>query len=92
MTAGSRRLRIKARCVCRAMLNDPSSPTPAKSVGDPFFAKGGTPIYVRQFLKDNGVPERSEARALDWRQILTALTVAPAERFGYADHKGLSAV
>lgn len=28
------------------------------------------------------------SRALDWRQILTALTVAPAERFGQATHKG----
>jgi imidazolonepropionase-like amidohydrolase len=28
------------------------------------------------------------ARALDWRQILQALTTAPAERFGYATHKG----
>lgn len=31
---------------------------------------------------------RQLARALDWRQILRALTVAPAERFGYAAHKG----
>ena len=31
---------------------------------------------------------RQLARALDWRQILAALTVAPAERFGYAAHKG----
>ena len=30
---------------------------------------------------------RQLARALDWRQILAALTVAPAERFGYATHK-----
>jgi imidazolonepropionase-like amidohydrolase len=27
-------------------------------------------------------------RALDWRQILTSLTVAPAQRFGFAKHKG----
>ena len=26
--------------------------------------------------------------ALDWRQILTSLTTAPASRFGYAQHKG----
>ena len=26
------------------------------TVGDPFFPKNGTPIYVRQFMKDNGFP------------------------------------
>jgi len=31
---------------------------------------------------------RQLGRALDWRQILKALTAAPAERFGYAAHKG----
>jgi len=31
---------------------------------------------------------RQMGRALDWRQILTALTVAPARRFGYGAHKG----
>jgi imidazolonepropionase-like amidohydrolase len=31
---------------------------------------------------------RQLGRALDWRQILKALTTAPAERFGYAAHKG----
>jgi len=31
---------------------------------------------------------RQLGRALDWRQILTSLTVAPAKRFGYAEHKG----
>ena len=31
---------------------------------------------------------RQLGRALDWRQILQALTAAPAERFGYAAHKG----
>jgi len=31
---------------------------------------------------------RQLARALDWRQILKALTTAPAQRFGYAGHKG----
>ncbi|HLY06545.1 MAG TPA: amidohydrolase family protein [Rhizomicrobium sp.] len=30
--------------------------------------------------------------ALDWRQILTSLTTAPASRFGYAAHKGRIAV
>jgi imidazolonepropionase-like amidohydrolase len=27
------------------------------TVGDPFFPKGGTPIYVKQFLHDNGFPD-----------------------------------
>jgi imidazolonepropionase-like amidohydrolase len=27
------------------------------TVGDPFFPKNGTPIYVRQFMKDNGFPD-----------------------------------
>ena len=27
------------------------------TVGDPFFPKDGTPIYVKQFLKDNGFPD-----------------------------------
>jgi imidazolonepropionase-like amidohydrolase len=27
------------------------------TVGDPFYPKGGTPIYVKQFLKDNGFPD-----------------------------------
>jgi imidazolonepropionase-like amidohydrolase len=31
---------------------------------------------------------RLMSAALDWRAILRALTTAPAERFGYADHKG----
>ncbi len=31
---------------------------------------------------------RELGRALDWRQILAALTVAPAQRFGFAAHKG----
>jgi imidazolonepropionase-like amidohydrolase len=31
---------------------------------------------------------RQLGRALDWRQILKALTAAPAQRFGYATHKG----
>jgi imidazolonepropionase-like amidohydrolase len=44
------------------------------TVGDPFFPKGGTPIYVRQFLKDNGFPDEEigdlpEAAARAHRQI-----------------------
>jgi imidazolonepropionase-like amidohydrolase len=27
------------------------------TVGDPFYPKGGTPIYVRKFMKDNGFPD-----------------------------------
>jgi imidazolonepropionase-like amidohydrolase len=27
------------------------------TVGDPFFPKNGTPIYVQQFMKDNGFPD-----------------------------------
>jgi hypothetical protein len=30
---------------------------------------------------------RQLGRALDWRQILASLTVAPAKRFGYAAHR-----
>jgi imidazolonepropionase-like amidohydrolase len=27
------------------------------TVGDPFYPKGGTPIYVKQFMRDNGFPD-----------------------------------
>jgi imidazolonepropionase-like amidohydrolase len=37
---------------------------------------------------DTAEEYRQLARVLDWRQILAALTVAPAEEFGYAAHKG----
>jgi imidazolonepropionase-like amidohydrolase len=44
------------------------------TVGDPFYPKGGTPIYVRQFMKDNGFPDEEvvnlpEAVARAHRQI-----------------------
>jgi imidazolonepropionase-like amidohydrolase len=44
------------------------------TVGDPFFPKGGTPIYVKQFMKDNGFPDEEildlpEAVARVHRQI-----------------------
>jgi len=44
------------------------------TVGDPFYPKGGTPIYVRQFMKDNGFPDEEvvnlpEAVARVHRQI-----------------------
>jgi imidazolonepropionase-like amidohydrolase len=44
------------------------------TVGDPFYPKGGTPIYIRQFMKDNGFPDEEivdlpEAVARVHRQI-----------------------
>jgi imidazolonepropionase-like amidohydrolase len=44
------------------------------TVGDPFYPKGGTPIYVKQFMKDNGFPDEEitdlpEAVARVRRQI-----------------------
>jgi imidazolonepropionase-like amidohydrolase len=44
------------------------------TVGDPFYPKGGTPIYVKQFMKDNGFPDEEivdlpEAIARVHRQI-----------------------
>jgi imidazolonepropionase-like amidohydrolase len=44
------------------------------TVGDPFFPKDGTPIYIRQFMQDNGFPSEeitdiSEAVARAHRQI-----------------------
>jgi imidazolonepropionase-like amidohydrolase len=56
----------------------------AKAGGQILF---GTDVgYIDTF--DTTEEYRQMARALDWRQILKALTVAPAERFGYAAHKG----
>jgi imidazolonepropionase-like amidohydrolase len=47
----------------------------------------GTDVgYIDVF--DTTEEYRQLGRALNWRQILTALTVAPAQRFGYAAHKG----
>ena len=47
----------------------------------------GTDVgYIDTF--DTTEEYRQLGRALDWRQILTALTVAPAQRFGYAAHRG----
>jgi imidazolonepropionase-like amidohydrolase len=37
---------------------------------------------------DTSEEYRQLGRALDWRQVLQALTTAPAERFGYSAHKG----
>jgi imidazolonepropionase-like amidohydrolase len=37
---------------------------------------------------DTSEEYRLMARALNWRQILASLTSAPAERFGFAAHKG----
>ena len=44
------------------------------TVGDPFFPEEGTPIYVKQFLKDNGFPSEevsspAEAAARARRQL-----------------------
>jgi imidazolonepropionase-like amidohydrolase len=44
------------------------------TVGDPFYPKDGTPIYVKQFMKDNGFPDEeignlSDAVARAHRQI-----------------------
>jgi imidazolonepropionase-like amidohydrolase len=56
----------------------------AKAGGQILF---GTDVgYIDVF--DTTEEYRQLGRALDWRQILTALTVAPAQRFGYAAHKG----
>jgi imidazolonepropionase-like amidohydrolase len=35
------------------------------TVGDPFYPKGGTPIYVKQFMKDNGFPDEEIANVQD---------------------------
>jgi hypothetical protein len=34
-------------------------------VGDPFYPKGGTPIYVKQFRKDNGSPDEEIVNLAD---------------------------
>ena len=47
----------------------------------------GTDVgYIDVF--DTAEEYRLLGRALDWRQILNSLTVAPAQRFGFAEHKG----
>lgn len=47
----------------------------------------GTDVgYIDVF--DTTEEYRQLGRALNWRQILTSLTVAPAQRFGFAKHKG----
>jgi imidazolonepropionase-like amidohydrolase len=47
----------------------------------------GTDVgYIDVF--DTTEEYRQMGRVLNWRQILTALTAAPAQRFGYAAHKG----
>jgi imidazolonepropionase-like amidohydrolase len=57
------------------------------------YSKGGGQIlfgtdvgYIDTF--DTTEEYRQMGRALNWRQILTSLTTAPAERFGFAKHKG----
>jgi imidazolonepropionase-like amidohydrolase len=47
----------------------------------------GTDVgYIDTF--DTAEEYRLMSAALDWRKILTSLTTAPAERFGFAAHKG----
>jgi imidazolonepropionase-like amidohydrolase len=56
----------------------------AKAGGQILF---GTDVgYIDVF--DTTEEYRQLGRVLDWRQILTALTMAPAQRFGFAAHKG----
>jgi imidazolonepropionase-like amidohydrolase len=56
----------------------------AKAGGQILF---GTDVgYIDVF--DTTEEYRQLGRVLNWRQILTALTAAPAQRFGYAAHKG----
>ena len=51
----------------------------------------GTDVgYIDTF--DTTEEYRLMSAALDWRKILTSLTTAPAERFGFAAHKGRIAV
>jgi imidazolonepropionase-like amidohydrolase len=35
------------------------------TVGDPFYPKGGTPIYVKQFMQDNGFPDEEIVNLAD---------------------------
>jgi imidazolonepropionase-like amidohydrolase len=65
--------------------------TAVKQVADYSKAGGqilfGTDVgYIDHF--DTTEEYRQMGRALDWRQILAALTTAPAQRFGQAAHKG----
>src|SRR4029077_7493371 len=38
------------------------------TVGEAFFPEHGTPVYVRQFFKDNGLPSIGVATAADARE------------------------
>jgi imidazolonepropionase-like amidohydrolase len=63
------------------------------TVGEPFWAQGGTPIYVRGFLEANhiSIPEvESNVQAVVRvrQQILASLTTNPAQRFGYSTRRG----
>jgi imidazolonepropionase-like amidohydrolase len=49
---------LKNTLIIRRRVNTGEVPGPAiLTVGDPFFPKDGTPIYVKQFMKDNGFPD-----------------------------------
>jgi len=57
-----------------------------------YAAAGGQILFGTDVGYTNAFDTTDEYRlmsaALDWRAILRALTTAPADRFGYADHKG----
>ena len=57
-----------------------------------FSAAGGQVLFGTDVGYTDAFDTTEEYRlmsaVLDWRQILTSLTTAPAERFGYATHKG----
>lgn len=57
-----------------------------------FSAAGGDILFGTDVGYTDAYDTTEEYRllsgALDWRQILTSLTTAPASRFGYAAHKG----
>lgn len=61
-----------------------------------FAAAGGQILFGTDVGYTDAVDTTEEYRlmsaVLDWRQILASLTTAPAERFGYATHKGRIAV
>jgi imidazolonepropionase-like amidohydrolase len=61
-----------------------------------FAAAGGQILFGTDVGYTDAVDTTEEYRlmsaVLDWRRILASLTTAPAERFGYATHKGRIAV
>ena len=63
-----------------------------KSEVKDFAAAGGQILFGTDVGYTDAFDTTEEYRlmsaVLDWRKILTSLTVAPAQRFGYAAHKG----